>query len=150
MKDRITIRPAEQKDWASIASIHAQCFSCIGQTKEDIIAVLKTESSAYFFIVAEMGKNVQGYAIASTGGRQAYFSWMGVLRSAEKRGIGSKLISEIEKWSSEKHCASITLDSRNRFKKAVRLYLSNEYDISGTWIGSDEELMIRMKKPLRK
>ena len=67
---------------------------------------------------------------------------------AEGTGAAQIMLHEVEQWANREGLNTIVLDSRNRFKRAIIFYLKNGFNIIGSFLHSDGELMIRLSKKI--
>jgi ribosomal protein S18 acetylase RimI-like enzyme len=103
-------------------------------------------SNVYSTLVAIENNKVIGTAIVNH--QTGYFGWLAVDKKYQNKGTGSKLCKRIEAILKKKKIKQITLDTRNQFKSALIMYLKNGYEINGTFLHHDGELMIRMSKKI--
>jgi ribosomal protein S18 acetylase RimI-like enzyme len=102
--------------------------------------------NVYSTIVAIENNKVIGTAIVNH--QTGYFGWLAVDKKHQNKGTGSKLCRSIEAILKKKKIKQISLDTRNQFKSALIMYLKNGYEIKGTFLHHDGELMIRLNKNL--
>lgn len=138
------IKPIEEKYLLQVEKLHIQTFKEIGQTKQDFQQLIKREFPC--LVAVNEKDKVIGYAIYIVREKMLYFSWMGVIPANQKQGVGEKLILAVIKNAKKNKVCEIELHSRNRFKGALRLYLKHGFNIEGTYLGSDGEMMIVMRK----
>lgn len=133
---------------AAAAKLHAQTFKEIGESLKSGKEIVGDSDPNQHTIVALEGKKVVGYAVAYGRSRTCYFGWLGVAKARRNRGLAQALGKSIESWAKRNKSKSLMLDSRNRYKSAIRLYLRMGYDIVGTWENHDGEIMIRLRKDI--
>ena len=96
--------------------------------------------------VAEIDEKLVGYSFFCRQGKSLYWNWLAVLPEFEGAGVAEAMLNEVESWANREGLGTIILDSRNRFKKALVFYLKNGFDVIGTFLHSDGEVMIRLSK----
>ncbi len=148
MKMKVTLQPAKLSDLQQIRKLHLACFSKIGQTSRDVHRHSLLNGPASFCWVARNGRNVVGYVIAIRNRNSAYINWLGVNQKHRRNSIGSSLVKTAETWAKRNRLRDISLDSRNRYREAIYLYLRQGYSICGVWTGTDGDLMIKIRKRL--
>ena len=128
------------------AALHGVAFKDVGETPRKFLSLLKTKRQV-FCAVDSSGK-VIGYAAGVVSLSGIYLNWIAVKKSARNQGVGFRLMNELEEEGRKSGAAFATLDSRNRFKEAIKLYLDCGYKIFGCQLAPDGELLIRMNKEL--
>lgn len=141
------IRPAAASDLEELQEIHYETFQCIGQSRTEI-QLPKTHEEALF--VVEKDGLVIGYASLKETDNNYHCGWYGVRSSLRRTGAGTDLLQYLVEYVRQRSGHSISLDTRNRFKDAIRLYLRHGFDIIGTWVGNDAEIMIKLRIVLNK
>jgi ribosomal protein S18 acetylase RimI-like enzyme len=131
--------------FGKLAKLHHQAFKDIGQNEKDFHAFLSTKEET--LLVAMQGTVLLGYILFAEKEDELYLQWLAVKKPFQKTGIAKKLISKAELYAKSKKLKSVMLDTRNRFRSAICLYLNMNYKIIGTWTNSND-LMIRLRKVL--
>ena len=139
----IKIRIAQASDLDDILDLHESSFREIGVRKESSRENFELNLSTT--AVATKGSRVIGYLQWSVTGKHAYMTWMAVALEEQARGAGEQLLSFVFAELKKRDCTEVMLDSRNRFRSALRLYLKSGFDIVGTFLQDDGELMIRFR-----
>lgn len=146
----IAVRPAERSEFAEIALLHSTVFSEIGETLDSFLS--HAESPGVEILIAAMEEvpfKICGYATLSRrSGAVAYFNWFGVVLDQRGKGAGSSLLKAVMERCKVLGVTEAQLDTRNRFKSAIRLNLKFNFEIIGTYLGSDRDLMIKMRGDL--
>lgn len=145
------VRARIDRDDAETARLHAAVFSDIGETVESAKMQLNDPKSAWFVAVAEQNgkETVIGYAACREhSAKVLYWSWFGVLPEWRRHGAGKELLREIMKFAKANQFEQILCDTRNRFKNALVLYLQHGFEIIGTYLGPDGDLMIRLRSTI--
>lgn len=133
-------------DILEIVELHAAIFSEIGMTIENSMPLFES-AAGKIAIIKEEG-DIIAYAHWEEHQSYAYLSWIGVSPLHRHKGHAKALLNFVINSCRKADCAAIGLDSRNRFKSAMGLYLKNDFDIIGTFLQTDGELMIRFRKSL--
>ena len=140
------LRGIHPNDTAEIKRIHLLAFEGVGETANTVSAILRDKK--FGNIVAEVDGRVVGYSFFHQQGKSLYLNWIAVLPEAEGTGASQIMLQEVEQWANREGLNTIVLDSRNRFKRAITFYLKNGFDIIGSFLHSDGELMIRLSKKI--
>ncbi len=145
-----TIRNACAKDLSGILRVHVEQFKAIGETARKARPAFDTAMKSKCLFVAEGddGKTV-GYASVALRGKSAYLCWIAVNQRSQGNGLGAALLDHVRQWAIKNRVKHIELDSRNRFKKALMMYLRANYDIVGLWRHTDGELMLQLRLTLK-
>ena len=100
--------------------------------KDEVVIVVKVKGEIVGFAV--LGKDKGGVV---------ELIWLGVKRGFRNSGIGSKLLSAIERWAKEHKCHCLLVNTEN--KRNVAFYLKRGYDYVGmqkeAWYGVNEYLL---------
>ena len=138
----IKIVPALPKHAAEIEKIHLAHFSCIGEKKGCIKDYTQSEDMIGY--VAMSGVKVVGYMFFEHTGDSSFLVWFGVSEGIE--GVSQKLVDTYSNFLKKNKIKTSFLVTRNRFKKGISFYLKNGYDINGTSLASNGDLLIQLKK----
>ena len=79
------------------------------------------------FIIGEMNKNIIASAMAGYDGHRGYIYYLAVLPEYQKKGIGSSLLSIVEKKLLQLGCPKINLFVRNTNIQVKSFYKKNQY-----------------------
>jgi ribosomal protein S18 acetylase RimI-like enzyme len=120
-------------------------FKHIGLKDKDL-AVYFEQPVIYSSFIALENNKVVGTAIVNK--QTGYFSWLAVDEKLRRKGTGSALCKIVEATLRKKKFKRISLDTRNQFKSALLMYLQNGYEIRGTFLHNDDDLMIRLSKKI--
>lgn len=126
-----------------VKNLHCLYYKEIGQTGEDVKHLLKNENIILYIL--KNTSEVTGYAFVELYDKSAYGSWIGLKTDDLQKGNGIFLMKEIHKDLKSKKVELLKLTTRNRFKKALSLYIQNGFDIYGVSLGDDGDLMINLK-----
>jgi ribosomal protein S18 acetylase RimI-like enzyme len=148
-KSKIKVTLPEIRHLESAAKIHGQVFSVIGHDERVALKILQTPDQRVAVAVERNGK-VLGYTQASKRASTCYLSWIAVSKSARSKGVGHALLKNLRAWAKQNGCIEISLDSRNRFREALFFYLKSGFEIVGTYLGPDDDTMIRLRLKVRK
>ncbi len=141
MKSQIV--PLEDCYRANAAALHEQTFGCIGVKAEDFeVATIHPNRS---LVAISDDKRVLGYATYTCSAKGGYLGWYAVAEDFRNHGIGRALFDATAADLRSVGAKSVRLDTRNRFREALRFYLGLGFDIIGSWQQLDGELMISMR-----
>lgn len=147
-KSKFIFRPVENKDLPAISAIHFQHFKKIGETKSSGRGLFQPNNPNISLYVATTTKGqVVGYGQVIHG-RRTYLSWGGISSKHYGQNIGAFMLGKALRDIRAKGGREVNLDTRNRFKHAIAIYLKFDFDIIGTWVQSDGELMVKLRKKL--
>lgn len=122
--DNIVIRKMSNQDIPEVAAIERECFSMPWSEKsfEDSLAL----SYAHFYI-AESGDRIAGYVGLYNVADEGDITNIAVLPQYRRKGIASRLISEVIRFSEELGIRAINLEVRESNKNAISLYTKNGF-----------------------
>lgn len=147
MKTQFAIRLATKQELERIADIHVECFSEIGETRESFLAYVSrpdVQTRAAFD-----GDRVAGYTASTLArGSSLYLAWFGVTKSARKQGAGKALYAQLKALAVQERVPAIELVSRNRFRDAMHFYVNHGFDLYGTFVGMDKDIMLQLRATL--
>ncbi len=129
------------------AAIHVAAFSSIGVTAAGFEREVAAPGTINLAAVDSDGK-VLGYALLTMKSKSAYLSWFAVDPAAKRKGVGAALLKAGLDEARARGAQSVSLDSRNRFRDALHFYIDHGFDIVGTWLNTDGDLMIKLRKSL--
>ena len=86
------------------------------------------------FIIGEMNKHIIASAMAGYDGHRGYIYYLAVLPEYQKKGIGSSLLSIVEKKLLQLGCPKINLFVRNTNIRVKAFYKMNDYEIQDSQI----------------
>ena len=81
-----------------------------------------------------VNKNIIASAMAGYDGHRGYIYYLAVLPEYQKKGIGSSLLSIVEKKLFQLECPKINLFVRNTNIKVKAFYRINDYEIQDSQI----------------
>jgi predicted N-acetyltransferase YhbS len=143
----IEIRLATNYDIPEIEKIHLKHFAEIGEKDGSIQGIMERTDMLNLVAVAETGEIV-GYSLSSNIQKYSYLQWIGV--KYEKEGIGNSILQNYLKECKKMEINHVGITTRNRFKAAIIMYLKNDFEITGVYQGIDGDLMITIRKDLKK
>lgn len=138
----MTIRRILPRDYGATARLHKKIFAGIGQTEQDLHVTFA--SHEYTTFVCEYKTKIVGYGQVYLGKKGALFTWYGVSPSARNKGVGLAILKRAVTFSRRRKVKSLSLHTRNRFKKAMIQYLKFGFTINHTYEGRDGDTMIVM------
>jgi len=128
----LTIRPARRSDSGAIFEIHLKSLDGLDEeSAEWFEALLRVRSRRRVALVAEVGGRVVGFAIAYRRGRVAYVDSIAVDPGYRGRGIGSELLSQLERSLRQAGVGLVALSVKDGNKRALDFYLRNGYALRG-------------------
>ena len=86
------------------------------------------------FIIGEINKNIIASAMAGYDGHRGYIYYLAVLPEYQNKGIGSSLLSIIEKKLLQLGCPKINLFVRNTNIRVKTFYKINNYEFQDSQI----------------
>ena len=86
------------------------------------------------FIIGEMNKHIIASAMAGYDGHRGYIYYLAVLPEYQKKGIGSSLLSIVEKKLLHLGCPKINLFVRNTNIRVKTFYKINNYEFQDSEI----------------
>tara|TARA_B100000579_G_scaffold271809_1_gene224457 strand:+ start:232 stop:660 length:429 start_codon:yes stop_codon:yes gene_type:complete len=86
------------------------------------------------FIIGELNKSIIASAMAGYDGHRGYIYYLAVLPEYQKKGIGSSLLSIVEKKLLKAGCPKINLFVRNTNIKVKAFYKTNDYQIQDSQV----------------
>ena len=86
------------------------------------------------FIIGEINKKIIATAMAGYDGHRGYIYYLAVLPELQKKGIGSSILSIVEKKLYKLGCPKINLFVRNTNIKVKVFYKTNNYKIQDSQI----------------
>jgi len=140
----ITIRKASFADIESVLEIEQESIS--SWTYAQFLQELNNEFS--LFLVAEYEGIIEGYIIAWKVADEIQLNNIAVRKNFKKKGIGTKLLSEISKNDSDLIYSSIFLEVKSRNSEAINFYIDNGFTKIGVrknYYNDDDALLMEKK-----
>ena len=126
------MRKASKRDVNALISIYQSAHEELGkESVEWLKAVVGTRSRRVITLVAELHGEVAGFILAYRNRSRAYIDSLAVSEKYRGLGVGSLLLSEVERLLSERGVKSIYLSVKNWNMKALNFYLRKGYSILG-------------------
>lgn len=118
----VRVRPAQRADTAAILALDAACFPLPWVKGDEILGAAVLSSP--FFIVAEFGGRLVGYAFLTghQGGRLYHLVRIAVAPEYQGRGIGVRLLAEVVDYCASRRAHVLTLNTQADNHAAQRLY----------------------------
>jgi len=126
------VRAARPSDCQSILRIYERSLS--GLDDEGIewyLSLLKAEAGNSIFLVASMGNEVVGFIQAYYNGDKGYVEALAVDPEYRNMGIGSALLTEVERRLRRRGVRVIRLNVKHNNLKALTFYLRRGYVVDG-------------------
>lgn len=123
---QVRVRRPDALELGTITSIDQACFE--PQWTKDTHTIQAAFDELPFFIIAELGERIVGYAYAASyfQGKQIHLVRIAVLPGCQGQGVGLRLLSELTEYARAMHAHTITLNTQAYNTRAQRLY---------TWFG---------------
>ena len=139
----VSMRPEHMRQ---VAALHGEIFQNIGETPRKFLSFLKAKRLV--FCATDPSGKVIGYVAGVVSLSGIYLNWIAVKKNSRNKGLGLRLMNTFENEGRKAGAAFATLDTRNEFKDAIKLYLDCGYRIFGCQLSPDEKLLIRMNRKL--
>lgn len=133
----LIVRRAEEKDACSIAELEKVCFS--QPWSYDSIYHDVAENKLSFYLVAETGGKIIGYAGIWNIAGEGHITNVAVSPDFRRKGVGDALIEELLKVTVEAGVRSHTLEVRKSNAGALRLYEKHGFKPEGERKGYYED-----------
>ena len=116
------IRTFQPADTEAVIGLWEHCGLTRPQNdpRKDIQRKLSVQ--AELFLVAEIDGGIVGSAMAGYDGHRAWVYYFGVVPVAQRRGVGSALIAEVERRVGALGCPKINLQVRDGNDAAIEFY----------------------------
>ena len=131
---KTTFRKFKKNDTKAIIELWKQCKLIVpwNDPYKDINRKLSIKDN--LFIIGEFNKNIIASAMAGYDGHRGYIYYLAVLPEYQKKGIGSSLLSIVEKKLLQLGCPKINLFVRNTNIRVKAFYRINDYEIQDSQI----------------
>jgi len=123
-----TYRKFKKTDTDTVIKLWETCKLVVpwNDPVKDIQRKLSTKDN--LFIIGEINNKIVTTAMAGYDGHRGYIYYLAVLPDLQKKGIGSSILSIIEKKLYNLGCAKINLFVRNTNIKVKAFYKTNNYE----------------------
>ncbi len=127
-------RKFEKKDTDAIIDLWSVCNLIVpwNNPKKDINRKLSIKDD--LFIIGEVNTKIIASAMAGYDGHRGYIYYLAVLPEYQKKGIGTSLLSLVEKKLYKFGCPKINLFVRNTNIKVKTFYKMNKYEMQDSEI----------------
>ncbi len=127
-------RKFEKKDTDAIIDLWSACNLIVpwNNPKKDINRKLSIKDD--LFIIGEVNAKIIASAMAGYDGHRGYIYYLAVLPEYQKKGIGTSLLSLVEKKLYKFGCPKINLFVRNTNIKVKNFYKMNKYEMQDSEI----------------
>ena len=131
---KATFRKFKKSDTEEVIKLWKKCKLIVpwNDPFKDINRKLSIKDN--LFIIGEMNKHIIASAMAGYDGHRGYIYYLAVLPEYQKKGIGSSLLSIIEKKLLKVGCPKINLFVRNTNIRVKAFYRINNYEIQDSQI----------------
>ena len=131
---KATFRKFKKSDTEAVIKLWKKCKLIVpwNDPFKDINRKLSIKDN--LFIIGEMNKHIIASAMAGYDGHRGYIYYLAVLPEYQKKGIGSSLLSIIEKKLLKVGCPKINLFVRNTNIRVKAFYKMNDYEIQDSQI----------------
>lgn len=141
-EESTSIRRARLRDLRDILSVHEEFSEELGsEDSEWFRALLESKSRRVVFLVAEVGGRVVGYCLAYKNRGASYIENIAVMGDYRGLGLGSRLLSEVERVLAESGVEEVYLAVKSWNTSAVNFYLKHGYRVRGVvfWLSGSPE-----------
>ena len=123
----INYRLFSSKDKQSVIELWETCNLIVSwnDPEKDILRKLSVRDD--LFILAEINKKIIATAMGGYDGHRGYIYYLAVLPEFQKKGVGSKILSVVEKKLLKIGCPKINLFVRNTNIQVKSFYKKNQY-----------------------
>lgn len=128
MDAEIRIADAAPEHIPQIGALEKLCFS-LPWTEETLRAQLHSER--HIFLVALDGETVAGYIGLTHVLDEGYISNIAVSPAYRRRGVGTALLTELERRAGELRLSFLTLEVRSSNAAARALYAARGFQVTG-------------------
>lgn len=127
----VQLRPMTASDLPAVTGLERELFPEDAWSREMFAGELGTGAAGRYYLVAETGGRIAGYAGLLAAGGQADVLTMAVATSHWGRGIGSALLTALLAEASRRGCAEVFLEVRADNPRAQRLYRRHGFTEAG-------------------
>jgi len=124
----ITIRPMKRADLDQVAELEQAIFGEEAWTRQMLVGELDQQPASRYYVVAEDGGRIVGYAGLLGAGWQGDVLTLAVTTDHWGHGIGSTLLEYLLAEADRRGCAEVFLEVRTDNSRAQRLY--RRYDFT--------------------
>ena len=123
----INYRLFSSKDKQYVLELWETCNLIVSwnDPEKDILRKLSVRDD--LFILAEINKKIIATAMGGYDGHRGYIYYLAVLPEFQKKGVGSKILSVVEKKLLKIGCPKINLFVRNTNVQVKSFYKKNQY-----------------------
>ena len=136
---------ASDRHQKAISTLHKQTFISIGENLKSATEFLKDKRYTVFVAILPRTEKVVGYAAVFKRWNTLQFCWLAVNPALRRNGIGKMLLRNVARLAKGHGVKNIEIVTRNRFKPALITYLNEGYEIFGVEIGTDRDLLIKLR-----
>ena len=131
---KATFRKFKKSDTEEVIKLWKKCKLIVpwNDPFKDINRKLSIKDN--LFIIGEMNKHIIASAMAGYDGHRGYIYYLAVLPEYQKKGIGSSLLSIVEKKLLHLGCPKINLFVRNTNIRVKTFYRINNYEFQDSQI----------------
>lgn len=142
----VSVINSEKETWKEVLSDEEMAEIGIGEeTVENLVEGEKDRN----YLVAVADSDVVGFiSWYLKNPNVAWVSMLQVVLEMQGKGVGSKLIDEVEKQASEKGCKAIALETQKKAGWAVKFYLRNGYRVLENEESSNEPFAGILSRPI--
>ena len=123
----INYRLFSSKDKKSVLELWKTCNLIVSWNDPEKDILRKSSVRDDLFILAEINKKIIATAMGGYDGHRGYIYYLAVLPEFQKKGVGSKILSVVEKKLLNIGCPKINLFVRNTNIQVKSFYKKNQY-----------------------
>jgi ribosomal-protein-alanine N-acetyltransferase len=146
----LSIRVAQAGDLDAVAAIERAVFNDPWSRRSFADLVDKKN---VLFLVATTGAALAGYAVVLVAGDESELANLAVAKTAQRKGIGKRLLTEAIAVAQQRGCRQMYLEVRESNRAAIALYEDEHFEAIGRrarYYARPVEDAIVMKKRLEK
>lgn len=128
----VELRRRRRGDRERAIDIDARAFPAFWRLDEDGLADAEAATPSSRFRVAVVNGAVLGYAVTGRGGPTGFLQRLATHPDAQRRGIGSALVTDALAWCARRHCDQVYVNTQVTNTGALSLYRSLGFTTTAT------------------
>ena len=151
MTAEVSVRPMRWWDVAAVAELERDLFGASAWSAETFWSEL-AQPSRHYLVGQDGAGGIVGYGGIGVNGAEADVFTLAVARTAQRRGLGARLLRELIARSVERGATSLLLEVRAGNEAAIELYRRNGFERiavrRGYYQPENEDAWIMRLRPL--